>query len=1024
MRLIFLSLLFALSLQAKEATCYTVQLFSAINNETNSKKLADLEYDDECKLMEIGSSLTIRCGCYTKIKSAEDKLDAYKKKYKYAYVATTYAYRFDKEKSIKRPVEAPIIEKNTQEPVLSVQEETLKLMLQSFLYSRDLKNAYKTAKIGMKQYPHSEYWTQKMVEITEWTGKEQESMKYMMLLNQEKSTPELESKLIKKGLSAYQYEKIATLVEKKAREFPSKENDKQVTYVYSQVGTPEKAAIFFEKEYKKDTRKVQYLTEALQIYMDMGDVDSANRIVKHIEAKNLYTLESSKLIAYYYYSKHQIHKSYNVLARIHSNKGDEKYYQLKSDLGWYLKKYKPAAEASQMLIKAKQGRLVDYERVVFVKREVNPKLALQTSLEAYSKFQKSYLFYTYAYSAMDQNEYRELSKVVQEIDSKDSSLKQEANYWLIKAGVYRHNNEKEKGLLALQKALEIDPSNIQTQLTAVSMYIDYQENRQLQLVLLQLSENNLLPVAFYYPLASAYYQLQDINRASFYMDKLLQLHAPITQTVAFKFLQADLYAQRNDENAFKKTLHQIDAQLEEQKRKNPRIAKTDSFQNQYLRANIHLLSPDVFEEKLGAAKQWLTQEHYDDLSYAWATKNGAKELAHSIYQHISPKAIWLQFANAMQEQNHSEVENLLLAYLHSLSLGDASVAAHKDGQVALSQSLAYDSLSKNDDNQNAYISHMNLAKERSNRFDSKVSYYNRDPLVRKYVKLDNQLYLSKGYFLSAGVNYYKNRSADDALLINVPADTLEMNLGLKKLFDKGEIELKSGYYDAMTSYMVLEILAEYQFNKILRLYGSFSKNKNADETTQLLLGGKKDMLSLAVKLDILASSSLNILWQNNSFNSQDGVHIGDGNYARVLLGHQLRSGYPDMRVSVFGDYGKYSEKSGSKGVIDNLQVGVNPVLPKEFYNLGVDFAYGMANSAIYTRVWRPFWEVNTFYNSEIGNFSYNFNIGYGGKVFSQDHMIVGANYTESVNGVGGSVFELFLKYQFLYTHPALMRGLY
>ena len=226
----------------------------------------------------------------------------------------------------------------------------------------------------------------------------------------------------------------------------------------------------------------------------------------------------------------------------------------------------------------------------------------------------------------------------------------------------------------------------------------------------------------------------------------------------------------------------------------------------------------------------------------------------------------------------------------------------------------------------------------------------------------------------------------------------------------------------MTSYGALEVFGQYQLNKILRVYGSFAKNKKAQETTQLLLGGRKDMLSLAAKLDLLASTSVNFLWQNNRFNSQDGVHLGDGNYGRVLVGHQIRNGYPDMRVGAFVDYGKYSETQGSRGTIDKLQTVGTAVLPKEFYNLGVNFAYGMANSNLYTRVWRPFAQVNTFYNSEIANFSYNVNIGYGGKLFSQDHMVVGANYTESVNGIGGSVFELFLRYQFLYMNGAVLKG--
>lgn len=1027
MRLIILSLLIALWVQAKEATCYTVQLLSTVNNETNSKKISALEYADECKVMNIGNSITLRCGCYEHINPAKEKLNLYKKKYKYAYVATTYAYRFGKEKfSAPKAIQKKEVNESPresiEEPVLSIKEESLKLMLQSFLYSSDLKNAYRTARIGVKKYPQHYYWTQKMAEISEWTGREDEALKYMLIMNKQNSTAKLENKLIKKGFASYQYEKIVKIVEKQAREFPSKRHSKQVVYVHSQIGTPEKAALFFEKEYKTDRTNLDALTEALQIYMEMGDLEKAKKIVKTIENRKLYSLENSKLIAYYYYQKHKMKKAYHVLALMNKNKSDKKYYELKSDLGWYLKKYKLAANASQKLIKTDEGRLVDYERVMFTAKGVDEKLALKTALASYNKFQESHLFYTYAYTAMDQNKYEALRVLIQKIDSDESALAYEPTYWLIKSNIYSYFNEKKKASMAIEKALELDPLKLQTQLAAISMYIEYGESGKLKLALINLSENSMLPVAFYYPLASAYYQLQDINRASFYLDKLLELKAPISKSIGFKFLQADVYAQRNNDNAFKSTLYEINEMLEKQERENPAIVSTNSFQNLYLRVNLHIMNPDEFEKKLQAAKAVLTQGQYNDLSYAWANKHHAYEKAYLIYKRTKPKAIWLQFANAMQEQNHSEIENLLLKYLSSLSMSDASNASYKDGQIALSQSLAYDALAKNDDNQNAYIRHLGLVQERSNHFNSKVSYYSRDPLLSKYVELMNQMYLSNGYIFGTGINYYQNSSLNDSLLFNVPSDTLEFNLALKKLFDKGELGAKIGYTNSMTSFATLGVFVEYQVNKLIRLYGSFDKNKKADETTQLLLGGKKDMLSLSAKLDIMASTSVNFLWQSNRFSSQDGVHIGAGNYGRVLLGHQIHNGYPDMRIGIFGDYGKYSEKSGSKGTVDQLQVPGTAVLPKEFYNLGLDFAYGMANGNIYTRVWRPFIQVNTFYNSEIGNFSYNFNLGYGGKVFSQDHMVVGANYAESVNGVGGTVFELFLRYQFLYMNQKMLNS--
>ena len=101
----FFYMIIAISLYAQDRkTCYTVQLFSKFSNETNKNVLAKKKYLSECKLMEIGKNITLRCGCYEHIAPAQKKLLYYKKKYKKAYIATTYSDRFDSQTQINKVV--------------------------------------------------------------------------------------------------------------------------------------------------------------------------------------------------------------------------------------------------------------------------------------------------------------------------------------------------------------------------------------------------------------------------------------------------------------------------------------------------------------------------------------------------------------------------------------------------------------------------------------------------------------------------------------------------------------------------------------------------------------------------------------------------------------------------------------------------------------------------------------------------------------------------------------------------------
>jgi hypothetical protein len=132
---------------------------------------------------------------------------------------------------------------------------------------------------------------------------------------------------------------------------------------------------------------------------------------------------------------------------------------------------------------------------------------------------------------------------------------------------------------------------------------------------------------------------------------------------------------------------------------------------------------------------------------------------------------------------------------------------------------------------------------------------------------------------------------------------------------------------------------------------------------------------------------------------------------------KIRNGYPDILIGGFFDNGKYKEDYGPNGIIDYIQPRVLPILPEKFYNIGLLLSYGAANRDLYSRVWRPFFEISPFYSKYSKQYSVSFNGGIGGKVFGQDNLAIGTTYSENVNGIQGKVFEIYLDYQFMYANP-------
>jgi hypothetical protein len=131
----------------------------------------------------------------------------------------------------------------------------------------------------------------------------------------------------------------------------------------------------------------------------------------------------------------------------------------------------------------------------------------------------------------------------------------------------------------------------------------------------------------------------------------------------------------------------------------------------------------------------------------------------------------------------------------------------------------------------------------------------------------------------------------------------------------------------------------------------------------------------------------------------------------------IRNGYPDMFVSLLYDRGVYNEENGTKGVIDDIQLKNYPVLTQDFYTTGVSFTYGMQNKDAYTRVWRPYFYAAVVYSSINEDYNYAFEGGIGGKVFQQDHLSIGALYSEYIKGINDKVIQFYMRYQFLYFHP-------
>jgi len=1014
---------------SKKNTCYTIQLLSIPFSKTSQNSLLQNNYPQECQVFHINHTLTVRCGCFQYIKPASSLLTKLKSKYKKAFISTTYSYRFSKQKYKKQqklPKKSFFIKYKEKKYLKNdYHDNELRLMYQSFIYSKDLSNAMKVASIGVKRYPKSIYWNQKMAESAQWNTKTPLAMKYMKRLYALTHNPKLAKQIINYSLKAYQYEEAEPIIRKQFKQNPSEKNLKLLLFIYDHIGEPEKSITVLEEAYKV-TKKKSYLIYALRIALEIGDLQRSKQYIKLLQTYKPYAYEDALLIARYYYITKQLKKAYNVLIetketdKVPLEKWQKKifiaFHKMKSDMAWYYQDIKTAALSSLKVIQNKKGRAADYDRTIFYFSKINPLLTMQLAKKAYLRFHLSYFFYTYANIALDNKQYKELYTFFNDFDEKNDSLSNEAMYWIIKSQDYEQLDYNQEAKDFLLKALTLDKNNYQIKLSLIWFLMDLHEINALKEMLAKLAEDNI-DSSFYFPIASAYFSLSDMNKAVYYLELLKNLNDPIIHTNQYKFLRAYLYQIQNNPEAFLTLMRNITHTLWKEANKNPNLKHSHKFWSDYLRAAMYILHPDIFEQRLKEAKPYLKQQDYIDISYSWATMRNANDEAMKIYYSVPKHELWINFSHASLTQNHSKIENLLDLYLDQLSMGDAVQAAYKDGQTALAQTIAFEGMSKNQRNQNVYIKHIELAKERGDFFDAKIAYLQREPLLQNYIRIKNKTYLRNDYFLHLNIAYADQSSMDNEILMNVPKNTYETEAALQKVFARGFIQGSIGYNKKIKNYGVYKLKLHYIPYRNFSFDINLNKNTKALESVQLMIAGKKDTLSSKFTWNILPSTYIELYGEYANYSSDDNINIGDGTYIRTALSHMIHNGYPDMFVYFIADTGIYNENTTSKGVIDSVKPDGYTVLPLDFYNIGFSFSYGMQNSYIYTRVWRPYFYITSIYNNVSSSINYDFNIGIGGKIFHQDHLDIGFSYSEYFKGINDTVMQLYLNYKLLYFHP-------
>ena len=96
---------------ASEDTCYTVQLLSSYKSQANSD-LSEGNYPNDCKVITLNKTQTVRCGCFESYSPAQERLYELKPQYPKSLVALTYKHRFADMPNVIKPAVTVAVKKD------------------------------------------------------------------------------------------------------------------------------------------------------------------------------------------------------------------------------------------------------------------------------------------------------------------------------------------------------------------------------------------------------------------------------------------------------------------------------------------------------------------------------------------------------------------------------------------------------------------------------------------------------------------------------------------------------------------------------------------------------------------------------------------------------------------------------------------------------------------------------------------------------------------------------------------------
>lgn len=263
----------------------------------------------------------------------------------------------------------------------------------------------------------------------------------------------------------------------------------------------------------------------------------------------------------------------------------------------------------------------------------------------------------------------------------------------------------------------------------------------------------------------------------------------------------------------------------------------------------------------------------------------------------------------------------------------------------------------------------------------------------------------------------RNQNGSDSLP-GVPQHDRRLDLTFRNLGLDHSEKATLGRRNALDDFTTFRLEGTLRDTRDLSFSYALGVHQMATETSQLIVGGMKNLASVGFLYRPDPHVFLNGRFEYDRFYGQDESFLGTGAVYDLSAGYKLRTGYPDYTVRAVFTHGQYSA-SGTPGgqLLRLLPAGVpltaSQFMPQTFTQAGVLFSVGDDLDGGYTRRWRPFLAAGPVHDSNQGWVA-QVRAGLAGSVFGNDQAVVYYEHAGASSGRSQPFTEYGVRYRWLY----------